>query len=348
MRRAFRVGITRDFLKADGSIAFGDIGLDLLDAAPGVEREFLAETVRELRPDQVRDYDALLLLGPRLGAASLEGADRLALVSRFGVGYDNVDVPACTRHGVALTITPDGVRRPVAVAAITLLLAAAHKLVVKDKLTREGRWAEKLDHMGMGVKGRTLGLIGLGNIGREIARLAKPFEMRLIASDPYAKAADVAALGVDLVGLDDLLRAADFACVACALTDETRRLIDARRIGLMKPTAYLINVARGPIVDQAALTAALRERRIQGAALDVFEEEPVSPRDPLLGLENVILAPHAICWTDECFRENGLSACRKIAQVATGRVPENVVNREVLESPRFLEKLRRCGLEAGG
>src|SRR5438093_1243317 len=193
MGRKFRVGITRDFLKADGSIAFGDIGLDLLDGIPRLEREFLAESTAELRADQVRGYDALLVLAPKVTAASLEGAERLAVVARFGVGYDNIDVTACTHRGVVLTITPDGVRRPVAVSAITLLLAAAHKLVVKDRLTREGRWAEKLDYMGMGVTGRVLGLIGLGNIGREIVRLARAFDMKVIVSDPYAKPADAEA-----------------------------------------------------------------------------------------------------------------------------------------------------------
>jgi D-3-phosphoglycerate dehydrogenase len=339
MPSSLRVGLTRDFLKPDGSIAFGDIGLDMLDATPGVKREFLAENTLELRPEQVRGFDALLVLGPRVSAASLEGADRLALVARFGVGYDNVDVQACTRQGVALSITPDGVRRPVAVSAITLLLAASHKLLVKDRLTRAGRWAEKLDHMGMGVTGRALGLVGLGNIGREVALLARPFEMRLLAHDPFVAAADAARLGVEFVDLETLMRAADFVCVTCALTPQTRHLVSAERIALMKPSAFLINVARGPIVDQRALTAALQARRIQGAALDVFEEEPIAADDPLLQLDNVTLAPHAICWTDECFRGNGVSACQSILDVASGRCPKHVVNREVLDSPRFLEKL---------
>ena len=132
----FRVGVTRDFLGPDGRIAFGDIGLSLLDRHPGLSWEFLAEDTRELRPDQVRDYDALLVLGPRVTAATLEGVGRLAIVARFGVGYDTVDVAACTRNGVLLTITPDGVRRPVATAAMALLLALSHKLLIKDRLTR--------------------------------------------------------------------------------------------------------------------------------------------------------------------------------------------------------------------
>jgi D-3-phosphoglycerate dehydrogenase len=334
----FRVGLTRDFLQPDGSLGFGDIGLGLLDGA-GIPWEFLAEDTRELRAEQVRGYDALLVLAPRVTAATLTGADRLALVARFGVGYDSVDVEACTRRGVLLTITPDGVRRPVAVAALTFVLALSHRLLIKDHLTRAGRWADRLGHMGMGLTGRTLGVIGLGNIGRELCRLAEPFGLRCVAFDPYLKPADAA--GAELLDLEELLRVSDFVCICCALTPETRHLIDADRLALMKPTAYLINVARGPVVDQAALTRALQERRIQGAGLDVFEQEPVDSNDPILQLDNVIVAPHSLCWTDECFRGIGQSACQSILELAAGRVPRHVVNRAVLDNPVFQEKLRR-------
>lgn len=327
----FRVGLTRDFLKPDGTPCFGDIGLDLLKENPAIAWEFLPEQPKELRADQVRDFDALMLLGPRVTAGTLEDPGRLVLIARFGVGYDNVDVPACTRAGVMLTITPDGVRRPVAASALTLILALAHKLVVKDRLTRAGRWQDRLDHMGMGVTGRTLGVIGLGNIGREVFRLAQPLGMRHIAFDPFVKEAD----GVELVSLESLMAQADFVCVCCNLSEATRGLVNGERLALMKPTGYLINVARGPIVDQAALTKVLQERRIAGAGLDVFEKEPIDPDDPLLKLDNVIVTPHALCWTDECFRGNGESACRSILDVAAGRTPQHVVNRDVLEHARI-------------
>jgi phosphoglycerate dehydrogenase-like enzyme len=259
----------------------------------------------------------------------------LKLVARFGVGYDNVDVPACTRQGVLLTITPDGVRRPVAVAALTFILALAGRLLTKDRLTREGRWAEKLDYMGMGVAGRTLGVIGLGNIGREVFRMAAPLEMRHVGHDPYLDQAAAARHGIEWLPLEELLRQSDFVCVCCNLTKQTHHLINAPRLALMKPTAYLINVARGPIVDQRALTAALQERRIAGAGLDVFEQEPIDPADPLLKLDNVVLAPHALCWTDECFAGNGRSACQSILDVAAGHVPQHVVNREALKHARW-------------
>lgn len=347
MNEPFRVGLTRDFLKPDGSLGFGDIGLGMLDGAAGVEWNFLAANQSELSADQVRGYDALLVLAPRVTARSLAGADRLAVVARFGVGYDNVDVDACTRNGVALTITPDGVRRPVAASVLTLVLALSHKLLIKDRLTRAGRWAEKLDYMGMGLTGRTLGAIGLGNIGREVFRLAAPLDMRHLAADPFVRPGDVDAGGVELVGMETLLRESDFVVVCCALTEETRHLLNAERLALMKPTAYLINVARGPIVDQQALTAALRERRIQGAGLDVFEHEPIASDDPLLALDNAILSPHALCWTDECFLGNGRSAIGSILEVAAGRAPRHVVNQAVLDSPQFQEKLRRYAKTEG-
>ena len=347
MADTFRVGVTRDFLKPDGTLGFGDIGLGLLEAVAGVAWEFLAEDSRELRAEQVAGYDALLVLGPRVSAATLAEAERLAVVARFGVGYDSVDVAACTAQGVLLTITPDGVRRPVAAAVLTLLLALTHKLLQKDRLTRAGRWADKLDYMGQGVSGRTLGIIGLGNIGRDVIRLATPFDLRVLACDPYLSAEQAAAAGAELVDLETLLRVADYVSVNCALTPETHHLLNAERLGLMKPTAYLINTARGPIIDQRALYAALVAGRLAGAGLDVFEEEPVDPADPILRLDNVIVAPHAVAWTDEAFLENGRSACGSILEVSQGRIPRYVVNREVLDSPRLHHKLARYHASEG-
>jgi D-3-phosphoglycerate dehydrogenase len=335
MDDSFRVGLTRDFLKADGTPAFGDIGLGLLDQAVGISWDYLAEDTRELAPEHVLGYDALLVLAPRVTAATLDGAARLKIIARFGVGYDSVDVDVCTRHGVLVTITPDGVRRPVATSALTFLLALSHRLLEKDRLTRAGRWADKAELMGIGLAGRTLGLIGLGNIGREIFTLARPLELRHLAYDPYATADSAASVGAELVDLETLLGTADFVCICCALTKETFHLIDASRLGQMKPTAFLINVARGPIVDQQALTTALRARRILGAAIDVFEEEPVDPREEILTLDNVIVTPHGICWTDECFLGNGRSACEAILDVAAGRTPRYVVNRAALEHSRW-------------
>jgi len=196
--------------------------------------------------------------------------------------------------------------------------------------------------MGLGLRRRTLGVVGLGNIGREVCRLCAPFEMTLLAADPVTGEETAAGLGARLVALPDLLAEADFVLVCCTLTEETRHLIGPAELGRMKPTAHLINVARGPIIDQAALTAALREGAIAGAALDVFEEEPVDPSDPILGLDNVIVAPHALAWTDESFRMMGESAFAGILAVSEGRAPGHVVNGEVLEAEGFRSKLEAC------
>ena len=343
MSQTFRVGLTRDILAPDGTIGFGDIGLSLLDDAAGVEWEILAENRSPLRRDQVQDYDALLVLGPSITTETLEGVDRLTILARFGVGYDTVDVDACTQNGVLLTITPDGVRRPVAAAVITFILALSQKLLIKDRLTRDGRWGEKLDYMGNGCHRTDT---RLGRTGQYRARGVQTCPTVWDASSgarPLRNARAGTGCGVELVDLETLLHTSDFVSICCALTPETHHLINAERLALMKETAYLINAARGPIVDQAALTVALQEQRIQGAALDVFEQEPVDPNDPILTLDNVIVTPHGICWTDECFLGNGRSACESILDVAAGRIPSNIVNRDALDNPRFQEKLRRYG-----
>jgi phosphoglycerate dehydrogenase-like enzyme len=259
---------------------------------------------------------------------------RLKIVSRHGVGYDSVDVPAMTRAGVLVANTPNAVPRPVATIAILLILALAHRLMVKDRITREGRWQERLDHMGTGLTGRTLGVIGAGRIGKELLRLARPFDLKLLAADPHAETLELQYIGARHVPLAELMTESDFVVVACLLNEETRRLVGAREIALMKPGAFLINVARGPIVDESALCQALAARRIAGAGLDVFEQEPTSADNPILGLDNVIVSPHALCWTDELFDNIARTAIGAVLAVHAGRRPEFVVDAAALAHPR--------------
>jgi D-3-phosphoglycerate dehydrogenase len=228
-----------------------------------------------------------------------------------------------------------------AVAAITLVLALSHRLLVKDRLTRAGTWCTATNCVGTGLHGRTLGVLGLGNIGQEVMRLIEPFEMRRIASDPAVAPGVSTALGVELVDLETLLVESDFLVVLCPLTPATHGLIDARMIARMKPTACLVNVSRGPIVDQVALTDALRDGRIQGAGLDVFEHEPVATGDPLLALDNVIVTPHSLGATDQWFRGCGESAIRSILAVAAGELPDHIVNPAVLGDAQLRTKLAR-------
>jgi phosphoglycerate dehydrogenase-like enzyme len=340
MAQPYRVALSGDFRQPDGAPTFPDFDLGPLKSAPGVEMAFLA-TGDAIAADQIRDFDALILLSPRFTRQSIHPGGRLSVVARFGVGYDKVDVEALTEAGIALVITPDGVRRPVAVSIMALMLALTGKMMVKNRLTREGpeRFMQRTQHMGVGLVGRVLGTIGVGNIGAELFRLAKPFDMRFIAHDPYVDPAQAASLGIELVGLEDVFRRADVLSVNCPLSPETRHLVNAERLALMKPTAYLINTARGPIVDQKALTRVLSEGRIAGAGLDVLEVEPPDPEDPILKLDNVILAPHALCWTDQCFAGNGAADVKAVIDIQHGRTPGGVVNRRVLDDPRFKARL---------
>jgi phosphoglycerate dehydrogenase-like enzyme len=284
----------------------------------------------------------MAVLGNRFTRASVPASGRLAVVARFGVGYDTVDLAACSDNAIAVVITPDGVRRPVAVSIITLMLALAGKLMVMDRLGRQGPegWAQKTDHNGVGLIGRTLGSVGLGNIGAEMFRLAKPFDMKFMASDPFADPEVAAELGVELVDLETLFRQSDFLSVNCFLSEETRGLVNAERLALMKPSACLINTARGPIVDQRALTEALAERRITAAGLDVLEQEPPDPDDPILKLDNAIITPHALCWTDQLFAGIGAADVKAVLAVMHGRVPGTVVNRDIVDDPVWRGKLQ--------
>jgi phosphoglycerate dehydrogenase-like enzyme len=326
----FRVGITADVLGSNSEPIFGREVLSLLDA-DGVAWEFMAPEPGGVTPAQAARFDAICAMLTRVTPASLAGPDRrLKLIARFGVGYDTIDVPACTAAGVLLTIAPDGVRRPVATSALTFVLMLAQKVLIKDRLTRTGRWSEKLDHIGTGLTGRTLGSIGLGNIGSELFRIARPLEMNGIAHDPVGDPALAAELGVRLVDLETLFRDSDFLAVNCPLNEATRGLVSARLLGLMKPSAYLINTARGPIVDERALHDSLASGRLAGAGLDVFEEEPTLASNPLLQLDNVIVTPHGICFTDECMRRLAESAFRAVLDVAAGRTPPYIVNPQAL------------------
>jgi D-3-phosphoglycerate dehydrogenase len=334
----FRVGITRDNLRPNGKPIFDESALKILDQA-GIEYEFLAENEPELKAETAAKYDALAVMLAKVTRNTVSGAGkRLKLIARFGVGYDTVDVPALTENGVILTITPDGVRRPVATSALTFILMLAQRVLIKDRITREGRWQERLNHFGTGLSGRVLGSIGVGNIGSELFRLAAPLGMKHLGCDPYITQESVAPLGVKLVDLDTLMREADFLCVNCPLTQETRKLVGAQQFSLMKPTAFFINTARGPIVDEKALYETLAAKRIAGAGLDVFEQEPVSPDNPLLKLDNVVVTPHHICLTDECINTIAASVFSACRDLAAGRVPKNVVNQEVLGKVAYFHR----------
>jgi len=331
----FRVGLTRDILDARGEPAFGRAALAVLDQAGNIAWDYLPRVVREIDPDLAAQYDALYVNIARVPATAVARSDcRLRVVARHGVGYDSVDVAAMTRAGVLVTNTPSSMPRPVATIALTFVLALAGKLFLKDRLTREGRWNERMDNMGTGLTGRTLGVIGAGRIGKELLRMARTFDLKLIAADPFVNDIELAYVGARKVDLRTLLREADFVVVCCLLAEETRHLLGAPEFALMRSDAHFINVARGPIVDEPALIQALRDRRIAGAALDVFEQEPVDAANPLLKMDNVIVTPHSLCWTDECFHNMASTGLKSIVDALNHRQPEFIVNPDVLKDPR--------------
>lgn len=327
----FKVGITRDILDSRGEPSFGRDALAILEREPAIEWEYLPERIDQVGPDEAARYDALYVNTPRVPAAAVARADRrLRVVARHGVGYDSVDVAAMSAAGVLVTNTPAAMPRPVATIALTFILALAGKLMLKDRLTRTGRWHERMDNMGLGLTGRTLGVIGAGRIGKELLRMAGTFGLKRLAADPLGNAVELRSIDTELVPLDALMERSDFVVVACQLDATTRHLVGASQFARMRGDAYFINVARGPIVDEAALIAALREGRIAGAATDVFEQEPVDPANPLLAMDNVIVTPHALCWTDECFHNMASIGLASIVDALAGRRPQFVVNPEVL------------------
>lgn len=317
----FRVGVTSDLKTASGAPCFNPAAFDELAANPDIEWKWI-DAGAEITAQHAEEYDALHVNLPRVTAESVATEKlRLKIVARNGVGYDTVDVSALAAKGVLTTNTPFAIRRPVAVAALTHAFALTGKLITKDRLVRVGRWNDRVEHMGVGLTSRTLGVIGAGGIGRELMSLARSFFAEMIYADPVAAAVD----GARQTSLETLLAEADVIVVACLLTEETRHLIDAAAFARMKPTAFFINMARGPIHDEAALIEALRSGQIAGAGLDVTEEEPISDDSPLLTMENTIITAHSLCWTDECFEDIARTALRSIVDVSMGKRPRHVV-----------------------
>ena len=339
----FRVALSGSFQTDNDEPVFPMFDLSPLVNDPDIEFDYVYGVRGRITAESLEDFDALILLLENLDGDSVPRSGRLTLVARFGVGYDTVDVEACTNAGIAVSVTPDGVRRPVAASVLTFILALSGKLMAKDALVRGGptTFAERSDHMGTGLVGRTLGSIGLGNIGAEIFRLCAPLDMRFIAYDPYIKPSSARELNVELIDLDTVFRDSDFLSVNVPLSNETFHLVNTARLKLMKPSAYLINTSRGPVVDQSALVNALKTGMIAGAGLDVFDPEPPNADDPLLALDNVILTPHALCWTDQCFAGIGSQDLEHVFSIKRGERPSVLVDPKVIDNSEFKLKLKR-------
>ncbi len=342
MSQKFRIGVSHDFYdearehtEAVISAKFAPhLHIECVPMPPHPDKFATAEVLGQ--------FDAIFALATKITAESLKGVDRLAVVARWGVGYDRIDTNALTDAGVALCITPNAVKRPVAEAILTFIMALSKNILIQDRVTRAGGWRGNLPRLGVNIAGATLASVGCGNIAQEMFRLCRGLGFgRYIAADPFVAQEQVNDLGVEIVDLDTVFREADYVAVNTLLNPSTRGLVRERHFRMMKPTAFFINTARGPIVEHEALAKALRENWIAGAGIDVFPVEPPPKNDPLFELDNVIVAPHALAWTNELMRNNGYEASDNVLAIARGDVPGGVVNRAVLENPTFLAKLAK-------
>src|SRR5579863_5340340 len=298
--------------------------IEILKADPSWEIVNLPETKGNVA-NEIRDADALLVRSAtKVTAELLDAAPRLRVIGRAGVGVDNVDLEAATRKGVLVMNTPGGNAPSVAEHALALMLSMARSIPQLNASMHAGKW-EKSGSAGVELRGKTLGLIGLGRVGAEVARRARALEMRVVAYDPYVSAERAAEWGAELVPLAELLPQSDYVSLHTALSPATERMINTETLKQMKPGARLVNAARGELVDEAALAEALRSKHLTGAALDVFAEEP--PRNsPLLQMPNVIATPHVGGSTAEAQEEVGVQIAQQVRDYLQDGTMRNSVN----------------------
>ncbi|MFA5915083.1 MAG: C-terminal binding protein [Burkholderiales bacterium] len=289
---------------------------------------------------RARDADALVVTYSPVGRKLMSALAELKVVVRTGVGYDVINVPAATELGVVAVNIPDLWVREVANHTMGLLLAWNRKLIRLDRDVHAGSWGAGIPGAWTGsLYGETVGIVGMGNIGSAFARRVAAFETRVIAHDPYVADAHFKALGVERVSLEALAERSDYVSVHTLLNAETRHLINEAFFRRMKPTALLINTARGPVVDEQALAQALAEKRLAGAALDVWEREPVAGDNPLLGMDKVIASPHAAFFSSSAVARVPRRCAEEVVRVLTGQRPLNAVNPE-LYAPGAVRRAR--------
>jgi D-3-phosphoglycerate dehydrogenase / 2-oxoglutarate reductase len=310
----------------------GEAGAVVVAAATGEERELVALAPRA---------DAILTCWQKVTPAVLRAAPRCRIVSRYGIGLDNIAVDVATELGMLVTNVPDFCLDEVSDHALALLLACARRVVGFARMTRGGEWDSRAGRTLPRLRGQTLGLIGYGAIARTLAPKAAALGLRVVAYTPRIAPDAVAPFGEATTDLDALLRTADYVSIHAPLTAETRGMIGERELRLMKPTATLINTARGPIVDEAALVRALTEGWIAAAAVDVLEREPPDPSHPLLALDNAIVTPHVAFASEAAVTDLRTRAAEQVARVLRGERPANLINPVVLSQPNCRGTLPR-------
>jgi len=302
--------------------ALGKIGAELAVAPTGQDEE-----LQGLAPEA----DAILTNWKLVSGKTIAKASKCVIVSRYGVGVDNIDVEAATAHGIVVTNVPDYCMDEVSTEAMALLLCGARRTMVYDLLVRAGGWDMRAGIPLPRLWGLTLGIIGFGRIGREVAPKAQAFGLRVIAYDPYIDQQEMVKKNVTPTDFDTLLRESDFITLHTPLTPETTKMIGEKALGKMKPTAWLINTARGGVVDTEALAVALQKGRIAGAGLDVMPQEPPAVNDPLRYLPNVIMTPHSAFYSEGSLQELQAKAVKRIVDVFAGKTPEHIINPAVLK-----------------
>ena len=279
-----------------------------------------------------READVIITVSARITRGVIENLPRLTAIIRYGVGYDTLNVEAATDNHVLVVNIPDFCFEEVANHALALLLVCTKKIIQFNNLVKQGRWVDAraaVAPMGS-IYGETLGLVGCGNIGRTVARKAQCFNLRILGYDPYVDRTLAREAGINLVDLPLLLRESDYVSLHPLLNQETRHMVGEKEFNQMKKSSFLINTARGPVVDEKDLIRALQDKRIAGAGLDVFEKEPVEPDNPLLKMDNVVVLPHSAFYSDVSSVRLRISVGQEAARIASGKWPKNVVNKSVL------------------
>lgn len=353
----FKVYFTGDYLREGGELAVPDMQLHLYQKQPSIQYDFLRDQSPrpgeadywgrlyslEIQPHHVASANGIVIFRPWVKAAAFaSGAANLVVIGRAGAGYDKIDLDACTANDVAVFNCPDTLTHSTASAAFLLMLALSKRLREQDHVVRAGRWDLQGQVIGDDLAGRTLGIVGFGATGQELAQLAQPWHMRVVAYSPRASRQAAAQAGVTLIPtLEGLLREADFVSLHNRLEPATRGMIGERELRWMKPSAWFINVARGELVDEPVLIRGLREGWIAGAGLDVFEHEPLPVESPLVMLDNVLLTPHWLAATRSSARLTMTEIAEGMLRAAEGMLPRNILNREVIHRPGFKAKLAR-------
>ena len=323
----FILGISGDLINSKGVPCFGEKSLEKIYNRADIDLVWMDPNITEISQDMAAKFDAILLNLPKATKKTVERSDcRLKIISRFGVGYDSVDIVAMKNKNIIVTNTPNAVRRPVAVAALTMIFSLSGKLLLKDKLVRSGSWNERTNHMGVGLTEKTLGVLGAGNIGSELIQLSKPFFGEIISYDPFLSREELNKKGVEKVELSELAKKSDFVVILCNLNENTKNLIDIKFFKQMKDSSFIINMSRGPVIKEKDLIFALKNKLIMGAGLDVMTIEPVEKDNPLLEMKNTVLTPHALCWTDECFADIANEAIESILNYKDNKKIKNRVN----------------------